>query len=725
MNAEHKRGGLVALAGLGVHLVLAGLALVLWLASGPTRSPTAMATFWLLLGGLPVWLAAAILFYSRYQAAVEATEMAELAQQRGQTTIFGDQEAEMRLAERRLRRLERFFAPGITLLVALYHLGMGAWLFPRMLRADWATLNVGGQLTLAFFAVGGAFVGFLFSRYAIGMSKAPAWRLLRAGGSFLAVGVLGLFVLGAGLFALHVGFPWVHRVAAYAVPLAMFVLGVELALGFVMDFYRPRVAGVEQRFSFDSRLANLLSEPGSIAHSIAEALNYQFGFEVSSTWFYRLLQKAFIPLILFGLVAVVLISSIVIVGPGQEAVVLTWGKPPAPGLDGQRPTLGPGAHLKLPWPWQTADVVDVARMRAFQMGVAGSRGEAERATEIIRRPGRPDLKLYLWRQEHGERQERNLLVARAADLQQRTQQWVQQSRLSPGAAAAEAVAAAETQPAGADSGPAALREEVQSVGLARIVMDVQYRVRDVYAYRYHVADADTLLESIANRELLAYAATRDIDMLMASERQRLADELRSAIQARADEAGVGIEIVEVLPQGIHPPAAVADAFEGVVQADRLAEGEILRAQAQRVAQLVEVAGSQAMARAIAEAIEQRRQLQGRSAPPEQINAAEANLEDLLYQAGGQAKATLNAALAERWQMVNQSWALAEGFRKQLAAYMAAPELFMLQRELEVLAEGMGTAPKYVLGVDPDRVEVRIDAQHQRSLGSGLFGGTGD
>ena len=43
-----------------------------------------------------------------------------------------------------------------------------------------------------------------------------------------------------------------------------------------------------------------IAEPGRIGSSIADALNYQFGFEVSKTWFYQLLSRACVPLIIFG-----------------------------------------------------------------------------------------------------------------------------------------------------------------------------------------------------------------------------------------------------------------------------------------------------------------------------------------------------------------------------------------------------------------------------------------
>ena len=87
----------------------------------------------------------------------------------------------------------------------------------------------------------------------------------------------------------------------------------EFAVNFVLDLYRPRDVGELPRPSFDSRLLGMMAEPGDIARSIADAFNYQFGFQVSSTWFYQLLQRWLIPIVVTALIAVLLLSSVVIV----------------------------------------------------------------------------------------------------------------------------------------------------------------------------------------------------------------------------------------------------------------------------------------------------------------------------------------------------------------------------------------------------------------------------
>ena len=523
MNGQNKRGGLVALAGLILQTLLAGAVLIVWLLSGSTA---AEAVFLLVLGGLGVWLVTAILFYCRHTAEVETLEMAELAASRGRSALFDEAGGNLRVAQRRLHWMERYFAPLVTLVLAAYNLYVAVAMFRRMVTAP--VVPAPAEAYLGWAVAGGAFMAFLVSRYAIGMSKAPDWRLLRAGGGYMSVSVLGMALLAVAMGALYWNVLWPLSVVGYAVAVAAGMLGVELLLNFVLDFYRPRLHDVEQRPSFDSRLANLVSEPGSIAHSIAEALNYQFGFEVSKTWFYQLLEKTFIPLLAFGVLALLAVSSIVIVGPGQQAVVLTWGRKPATAAT--RPS---GISLKWPWPVQTADVVDVQRVRTLMAGVGGQRQET-----VV-----GGVPLYLWTEEHGERTENNILVARERQSQAASRG---SDSLPPGEALAASGPA--SRPATA---PGSVGRDVV-VSLMRIVLEIQYRVKDLYQFAYGAADSEGMLETLANQELTSYAAQREVDTLIAAQRGQIAGALGRVIQDRADKLNLGIQIVAVTLQGPHP-----------------------------------------------------------------------------------------------------------------------------------------------------------------------------
>ena len=78
------------------------------------------------------------------------------------------------------------------------------------------------------------------------------------------------------------------------------------------------MAGRPGRLVYDSRLVGLLAEPEGLFTTAAHALDYQFGFKVSETWFYRFLEKALAWLILLQIAVLVPSTSLVFVSPANR-----------------------------------------------------------------------------------------------------------------------------------------------------------------------------------------------------------------------------------------------------------------------------------------------------------------------------------------------------------------------------------------------------------------------
>ncbi len=687
-SEENKRGQVTAVLALALQAVLTALFAITWRVSG---SVVAGAVFHLMVAALPVWVVTAVLYYCQRMAELESAELDELAKT-GRGALFAEGAGELRLARRRLRWMNRWAASTVTLLVAAYLLGMAFLGLRPLLAGVEAEQATDGGLLWSGMALLGAFPAFLASRVFVGMAREPAYRMLRAGGSLLAVGAFAAGLLCVTLFVLPMGVLWPHQVLAYVMLAVLAVLGVELAANMVLDIYRPRVAGVIARPSFDSRLASLLSEPGGIAHSIAEALNYQFGFEVSGTWFYKLLQRALVPLLLFGVLSLIGISSIVVVDPGRRAVILTWGEPPA----GEE-SVGPGIHFKLPWPIQTADIFDVERVRLVQVGVGAGRSARAIEADVVN-----GVEVYLWQKEHGERQEENFLVAR------------KQTRSDDGAKPAPAAAPGEK------SGPSATAEQYNAVGLVRIILDVHYKVNDVYRFHYGVADAELLLERAAYRALTRYASRRDIDTLMSAERGQVADALTAEINETIGPGhlDLGVKIVTLTLHGMHPPTDVAEAFEEVIKADRERVGKILQAGATAKGTISRVAGKHELAIDIAEALWDERDI---ALDADERKAAGDRAEELLGQLEGAARTRIDEARADRWAMVNAERSRYGAYRSQLATFKKAPRLWKLAMRLNVLSKGLSGARKYVVGRDPKGLEFRNEDKRSTVTGNVLMG----
>src|SRR5690606_10798683 len=153
------------------------------------------------------------------------------------------------------------------------------------------------------------FVAFLVARYVAGMTKVREWTLLRGGASYLMGAVLIAVLLLAGAVAAYFGNLGVLTVMALVIPGLMALLGLEIALGFVLGMYRPRRPGEINRPAFDSRVFGLLTRPESLGKIINETINYQFGFEISRSWFYRLIAKAITPLLVVGMLVLIGLTS--------------------------------------------------------------------------------------------------------------------------------------------------------------------------------------------------------------------------------------------------------------------------------------------------------------------------------------------------------------------------------------------------------------------------------
>jgi membrane protease subunit HflK len=181
---------------------------------------------------------------------------------------------------------------------------------------------------------------------------------------------------------------------------------------------------------------------------------------------------------------------------------------------------------------------------------------------------------------------------------------------------------------------------------------VQYRIADVVAWAYGHADAKTLLEQAATREVVRYFAGVDFLEVMSTGRERAATELRQKIQAHANELNLGAEILFVGLQDIHPPTTVASDFEAVNAAAQGVESKVLRAQ------------------------------------------GVTNQTLLLAQAT--ANRTVSVAQGAALRRTTGAASQAARFANQVAAYSAAPDVYPQRLYLQTFATASAGVRKYVI-----------------------------
>ncbi len=264
-----------------------------------------------------------------------------------------------------------------------------------------------------------------------------------------------------------------------------------------------------------------------------------------------------------------LLSSLVFLGPGEQAIIERLGRPHA-----ARGVLESGFHLKWPWPFESARRFPGKKLLTTSIGfkehAAGSPGEQH-----------ADPSLILWSVPHYAEEDQFLIATR-------------------------------TDPSTtADSSG----ETTVAVSLLSFAVPVEYRIRDLQAYAYNHADPDRVLEQVAYRTLTLVAASRDLFGVMAAERGAMAAEIRDRIQAETERLGLGLEILFVGLEGAHPPVSVAEAFQSVIGATEEQEATLFRARAE---------ANQVLPLAQAAAVELEQQARAHAVRQQTIAAADAD-----------------------------------------------------------------------------------------------------
>ena len=505
--------------------------------------------------GLGVLVAFASWFQMRLEEneRLEKLEIEELARTKGDSTLFESKDAEVFPARRAREQFEKFFVPGFAVLLFLLEAG-GAWLLWRWIgRTTTAILPVRAMASLSLFGIF-ALLLFLLGRFSVTIARLENHRLLRPGANFLLAGAYVCFVTALGIAGVEAGIARADLLVGRVLCVLLGLMAAEMLATLLLEIYRPRVKGKVARPVYDSRLVGLLAQPESLFTTAAQTLDYQFGFKVSETWFFQLVRKNLLLLLLVQLAVLLLSTCVVFVDAGEQAVLEHFGKPVA--------TLDAGAHFKWPWPADKIYRFRTDQIQSFAVGYA---------------PAAQDVKVILWSVAHSET---NFLVG-------------------------------NREPVTVQNESADTRNTFRAppVSLINVSIPVQFRITNALAWAYHNTDAGRLLDDLATREVVRYLASVDINDLLSHLREQAAQKLCARIQAAANEHDLGAKIVFVGVQDIHPPPTVAGDYEKVVGAQQTRLADILQAQANAI-QTNLLAGARAFtATNVADAMRQRMELQ--------------------------------------------------------------------------------------------------------------------
>ena len=716
MRIDHhayQRATRVAAAGLAVQSAIALLLLLFGKATGPifsegmrpgedpvslSDSASVIASAWA-FSGLVVWLGLVLLFHQARLERLESLEFDAGSKIDDQGRVFAVDDA--RVARRRLDLMHRVLMPVLSLVYAglLAGLAYGVidWLGAvgkeGVDRGQFGTTTLPGwQLAVAF---GAALIAFIFSRFVAGMAVQKAWTNLRGGAAVMVGNALVCSALGVGtVFRLLEEKPQASQPIlegiALGIAIFMVAVAVETVLNFILNLYRPRRAGEAPRPAFDSRVLSLLAAPDSIVRSINEAVNYQFGFDITSSWGYQLLLRNFARLLAIGSVVVLALTTLVVVQPQEQALRLRFGARVGDVYQG-------GPMAKMPWPIDTALVLDVNRVRELPLGIV----QPVRKDDFIRWGGDDPIDINA-----------NLFLVGAGAR-------VGATSLSFGLDLEKGASEAQA---------------TDEFALVEADIVIQYRVRDGELAKYLAFTSDTrnrgdltnmrerALKAIALREVTRAMSVRSLDAVLSPPVDApFVDALARAIQAAYDAVDCGIEVVGVSMPRLRPPGTEGGKFEELSIARQNSRRQVEAAQSTVNTNLSMIIGDIARADTIVKGIAELQALESRVArSPDpavraEADALQARLEQMVLESRAQAASVISSARARRWSTLMEAQTIAQDVVSQASAWDAAPELFRTRKTMQVLGEALSRVRvKYMLLPDAERVRLDIDMQEPTS-----------
>ena len=644
-------------------------------------------------GGLLLWLSLIAVLNQHRQERLDSLEADELmAARAGTGSVFQSGREELGPSARRLRLMHKWLMPAVSLLVATY-LALAAWwmlaylnrlddpsgagtVFLRTPRLGWAVATC-----LSFAAV-----SFIVSRFAAGMAKQTAWQNLRGGAGYMVGNTLVMVAASVGIICRFFDKDEPILVVAYAIPVFMIILAGEILFNFLLNLYRPRVAGEVPRPAYDSRVLSLLAVPESVVQTLSEAVNYQFGFDVTSSWGYQLMLRSFGWLLGFGVVVMIGLNMMVVVEPHQQAVKLAGGA--IVGEPGEQ-VHEAGIMWKLPWPLQTAAVYDVSRIRKLPL--------------TAQRLEHPDVQLW------------------SRDIDTDTE-------LDPflvGSSGAEMTPATSVSGENVDGSPSA--GDLFALVDAEITLLYRINPDGLLEYLNFGSDAprrrqrrsmrEGALRVLALREITQELSRLSMDDIVADRRGEVIDRLQERIQEAYRRHSTGVEVVALSFPLLRPSGEIATNYEDFAMAIQQRRQMVAEAEGDVLGGLVLFIGDAESADEILAALDRWRELRselGHEAR-EAINQR-LLVERMLADAGGQLAQRIAAAESQRWVTLMESRAQAKQFQGQVAASRVAPRLFRQREIMKVLGRTLGSRRKFILvGIDPERLNLDIEVQEASSM----------
>lgn len=629
------RGAMHSLTGLCVQVMIAGL--LIWASRRPAGD-AAVYGLWSVLAGIPIWLHLMVTFLiARHEAIGRAKGHHQTA---ASSPPDSESPGHRPFAAKRL--YQRVLLPSMEVTVAVFLIRSLFIVADRSASAVPPTTSP--LLLMTFYAVT-TMVLIVFTVYISALMRPRSWQTLRSGRNYAVYMVVLFTGLLVGACGAHFGIDRLSAVVAWGVVAVNAVLAAEILLSMVIRFFVPRRPGVLPRPAFDLYLLEAMAQPRRIGQTFSSMLEGIFGFDITQTSFGRVARALILPSIAVAALLLAALSSVVLVKPYEQAIVLTLGR-----LDMQ--PLQPGLHFKLPWPLAVARRFNTGEIHNLHVGSH----QPTTAGGTVFRKGVP----ILWTNMHGLDIDELLICSSPREMIERLP---------------------NRKPDASQS------VKVPSVSLAAADVRIQFVIDDVIAYVRSSASPEAFLRNIAKAQASRLIYRYDIDALFCEARLALVEEIQRAVQTACDRRGLGVGIVHAAITAVHPPVEVAGDFEETVAALQERETRIQYARQSSIRSKVETTGTVASfdrLSALADSFDTETRNDG------------IRKDVLLQDCGGDVSRILAEAGAYRFSRENEEQGDIERFDEQLRAFTASPRNYRCDRYLSILEKGLAGKRKVLL-----------------------------
>jgi membrane protease subunit HflK len=683
MRIDHhtyQKASTTAVTGLLLQLAIATTLLVFGLVAG--SSAFVFASLYVAIGCL-LWIGLIVLFYQQKMQTLEELEETELAGVSG-SSMFDSGTDQIRPAANRLKLLHKWIMPALSIFVTISLLVIGILIVRFLGRTEHQddlqqtvilqSQYIGWALAVA---MGFALVSFIYSRFVAGMANVSAWTNLRGGSAWMVGNTIILLALSVGLLFRVFDNDQVLLSVCWGIPIFMFAVAGEIVVNFILNLYRPRLHGESPRPAFDSKTLSMLASPDSLVRSINEAINYQFGFDITSSWGYQLMLRSAAWLLVLGVVVLLAMSSMIVVEPTQQAVRVRQGALISD-------VYLPGVMFKLPWPIERADIYDVTRIRELD----------------ITFKWKEERNVILWTDDYNK----NAVIMPKPFIVNET---IEDSDVSK----EDVLSLIDVR--------AVLKYRISQGGL----LDwIQFGSKDIDR-RSRLTQREMTLLAFSQNTLTTLFQNLALNDIIGDDRGSLSTVVRTKLQASLDAQNSGVEIISVDLPLVAPARGAAGSFEELSVAIQSEELLVTAATGNAQSILTSTAGDPKIVVSIVQAVANYNTARitwdnlrrSKDSDTSAIAKAKAQLEsleivavDFINTGNGRAAAIIRNARVGKWTAWMTTWANASRVSGQAAAYSAAPNLYKQRMYMSVLARKLPAIRKYVIGINPERLQLDIE-----------------